>query len=197
MLPGDWTFGCEGANWNYNSIQDWVSQWVPTYKLLRIAYMIWEIKFTVNFQWILGESEEYLVEDGFSLFVRTYHMHQRSLNSDDTILACACHAWMDREEHPICESRCVRVARDFFQKQQELQKKGIQMVILRLGSATDKMIEVFKQQYGNNSPGALKLHVFDPRKDAKRLRCIVSGSSVASYGSSISKLSQAKAIQCV
>lgn len=104
---------------------------------------------------------------------------------------------MDREEHPICESRCVRVARDFFQKQQELQKKGIQMVILRLGSATDKMIEVFKQQYGNNSPGALKVHVFDPRKDAKRLRCIVSGSSVASYGSSISKLSQAKAIQCV
>lgn len=84
-----------------------------------------------------------------------------------------------------------------FQKQQELQKKGIQMVILRLGSATDKMIEVFKQQYGNNSPGALKVHVFDPRKDAKRLRCIVSGSSVASYGSSISKLSQAKAIQCV
>ena len=36
--------------------------------------MIGEIKFTVNFQ--SSECEEYLVEDGFSLFVRTYHMHR-------------------------------------------------------------------------------------------------------------------------
>ena len=106
------------------------------------------------------------------------------------------------------------------------------MVILRLGSSTDKMIEaggpkgpkvylfnqgwrwfragslipslfipfvacdqVFKQQY-HNGPDAFKLRVFDARKDAQQLQCIVSSSSVASYGSSVLKMSQAKAIHC-
>lgn len=68
------------------------------------------------------------------------------------------------------------------------------MVILRLGSVTEKMFEVFKQQYRSTS-GALKLQIYDARKDAKQLRCIVSSSSVSSYGSSISRMSQAKAIQ--
>lgn len=77
---------------------------------------------------------------------------------------------------------------------QELQKKDIQMVILRLGSVTEKMFEVFKQQYRSTS-GALKLQIYDARKDAKQLRCIVSSSSVSSYGSSISRMSQAKTIQ--
>eukprot|EP00438_Fugacium_kawagutii_P004900 Skav229213 [mRNA] locus=scaffold2439:90996:93075:+ [translate_table: standard] len=99
----------------------------------------------------------------------------------------------------------------------EFQKKNIQMVVLRLGSSTDKMIEagsfqnvmrpsilvvcdllrpcqVFKKQYQRNGTDALRLQVFDARKDARQLRCIVSSASAASYGSSVLKLAQAKAV---
>lgn len=77
---------------------------------------------------------------------------------------------------------------------QELQKKDVQMIVLRLGESSDKMIEVFKQQYRGNTPNSLKLKVFDAEEDAAKLRCIVSSSSVASYGSSVLKLGQTMAI---
>lgn len=78
---------------------------------------------------------------------------------------------------------------------QELQNKYIQLVVLRLSPAStiDKMIQVFRRQY-QTGPEALKLQVVDAQENAKQLRCIVSSASVASYGSSVSKMSQAKAI---
>lgn len=68
------------------------------------------------------------------------------------------------------------------------------MVVLRLGSITEKMIEVFRQKYQNSKPNALKLQVYDAKQDARQLRFIVSSSSVASYGTSILKMSQAPTI---
>eukprot|EP00913_Durusdinium_trenchii_P020164 g18946.t1 len=91
-----------------------------------------------------------------------------------------------KELHGIRYGRAVK---------QELQNKYIQLVVLRLSPAStiDKMIQVFRRQY-QTGPEALKLQVVDAQENAKQLRCIVSSASVASYGSSVSKMSQAKAI---
>ena len=75
---------------------------------------------------------------------------------------------------------------------EELRNRGVQLVVLRLGASTEKMIEVMRRKYSNS---CLKLKVFDAGKDARALRQIVSKSSTASYGESVMRLSQSKAFQ--
>ncbi|CAK9059438.1 Alpha-protein kinase 1 (AK1) [Durusdinium trenchii] len=73
---------------------------------------------------------------------------------------------------------------------QELQQQQVQLVMLRLGPTTEKMIQVFKQQYSVPGAAGLELKVYDARKDAKHLRCIVSSSSVATFSASASRMGQ-------
>ena len=75
---------------------------------------------------------------------------------------------------------------------EELSQRGVQLVVLRLGESTEKMIEVIRRKY---SSSCLKLKVCDAGKDAKALRQVVSKSSTASYGESVMRLSQSKGIQ--
>ncbi|CAK9062625.1 Alpha-protein kinase 1 (AK1) [Durusdinium trenchii] len=76
----------------------------------------------------------------------------------------------------------------------EFQQRGVQMVILRLGTVTDKMIQVFKQQYSVPGTASLELKVYDARRDAKHFRCIVSSSSANSFSGSASRMGQARAV---
>ena len=50
--------------------------------------------------------------------------------------------------------------------------------------------QVFKQQYSVPGAAGLELKVYDARKDAKHLRCIVSSSSVATFSASASRMGQ-------
>lgn len=68
-------------------------------------------------------------------------------------------------------------------------KKGLR-AYMELQRHAQSSHQVFKQQYSVPGAAGLELKVYDARKDAKHLRCIVSSSSVATFSASASRMGQ-------